>query len=97
MNKLGQNFNASKVLRNIAKRCGGDAASNQRTRLLAALRELGSVSTIDARRYLDIMAPAPRVMELRRMGVRIETVWIRQQTDLGKLHKVGLYLLKVSK
>lgn len=85
------------VLKNIAHAHKGNSTDNQRTRLLAALRKLGRISTIDARKHLDILSPAPRVMELRRNGVSIETVMVRQRTDAGKIHKIGLYVLKVAK
>ena len=65
----------------------------QRQRLLDALRQ-SPVSTIVARRNLDILMPAARVHELRhRCGQKIDLVWIEQATECGKLHRVGLYIL----
>ncbi len=49
---------------------------------------------IEARRDLDILSPAARVLELRRKGYRIDTVWIKQPTDCGKLHRVAKYVLQ---
>lgn len=83
------------TLRTIAKSMKGNAAENQRERLLAALRRLGSVTTIEARRYLDILAPHARIWELRARGHAIETVMVYQDTDAGKPHRVGKYILKV--
>lgn len=68
------------------------SAAAQRARLLDALR-CRPVSTIDARRNLDVMHPAMRVRELRLAGHPIETVWIEQATDAGRLHRVAQYIL----
>ena len=59
----------------------------QRQRLLAALRRR-PVTTIEARRDLDIMAPAPRIFELRQRGFQIVTIWAHQATDCGWEHRV---------
>lgn len=74
----------------------GDSAQNQRARLLEALQRFGSITTIEARKYLDVLSPAPRIFELRRaFGMnRIKTYRVRQASDCGKLHLVGLYVLE---
>jgi hypothetical protein len=69
------------------------SAAAQRARLLDALRST-SVTTLEARRMLDILHPAMRVLELRRQGYLIETVWARQETDAGIRHRVARYVLK---
>ncbi|HPU52926.1 MAG TPA: helix-turn-helix domain-containing protein [Burkholderiaceae bacterium] len=71
-----------------------NAAAAQRARLLDALR-CKPVSTIDARRELDILHPAGRVLELRRKGVPILTYWVTEPTDCGKSHRVARYTLQV--
>lgn len=69
------------------------SASAQRARLLAALRQ-GPVSTIKARHELDILAPAPRVHELRhREGIKIITHWRKESTPEGFVHRVAEYVL----
>lgn len=69
------------------------SAEAQRKRLLDALR-CGPVTTIEARRNLDILMPAARVHELKhRHGFDIQTVRIRQETECGKLHSVAKYVL----
>ena len=65
---------------------------DQRTRLLARLKERGSVSTIEARKELDILAPAPRILELRRDGHNIPLFWQIEETQPGQKHRVGLYV-----
>jgi hypothetical protein len=75
-------------------RGNSNSSAAQRQRLLDALRRY-MVSTIAARRDLDIMMPAARVHELRhRYGYQIDKVWIEQPTDCGKLHRVALYVLR---
>lgn len=78
----------------------GDADSTttkvQRKKLLAAL-QVAPITTIEARRDLDIMMPAARIHELRhKLGYVIDLVWTMQQTDNGKLHRVARYVLKAS-
>ncbi len=78
------------------KHSSSNRAEDQRQRLLQRLGK-GAVSTIEARRDLDIMMPAARVHELRhKHGYRIETVWIEQATDGGMVHRVALYVLRHS-
>jgi hypothetical protein len=72
-----------------------NSAQAQRQRLLARLR-LGALSTIEARRDLDIMMPASRVHELRhREGYDIQTLRHNEETDCGKKHNVAVYVLQV--
>lgn len=70
-----------------------NSAHAQRQRLLERLK-VATVDTVTARHELDILCPAARVLELRRHGNEIETVWIERQTDCGKVHRVALYVLK---
>ncbi|MEN9902547.1 MAG: hypothetical protein RL651_1211 [Pseudomonadota bacterium] len=81
-------------LTSIARNHRGNSAQNQRERILDALRTHGAITTIEMRKYLDVMSPAPRIMELRRMGKRITTHWVKQATDSGKAHRVALYVLE---
>lgn len=67
----------------------------QRQRLLDWLRVHGMIDTITARRELDILMPAARVHELRhRFGHQIDMVWVQQQTDSLRMHRVGQYVLR---
>ncbi|SET47071.1 Helix-turn-helix domain-containing protein [Nitrosomonas marina] len=66
----------------------------QRQRLLAALKQ-GGVSTIQARRDLDIMMPGARIFELRhKEGHSIQMVWVVEDTEAGNPHRVGYYVLQ---
>ena len=68
-----------------------DAAA-QRLRALDLLRD-GPKSTLQLRRDGDILAPAARILELKRRGFEILTHWVQQATDCGKVHRVALYVL----
>ena len=71
----------------------GNSTAAQQQRLLSALRKQ-PLTTIEIRRNLDIIAPAPRVFELRhKYGYDILTHWKYEPTDCGKLHRVALYAL----
>ncbi len=65
----------------------------QRVRFLAHL-EIGPVSTIEARRDLNIMQPAARIKELREAGHPIETHLRSLYDDHGRYHsRVAVYYL----
>lgn len=68
-----------------------NSCAAQRQRLLEALRH-GMISTITARDDFDILAPAARIIELRKHH-RIDTVMVKRPTACGKLHRVALYAL----
>lgn len=52
------------------------------------------ITTIEARRDLDILMPAARIFELRERGHRIDKVWTWERTACGKMHRVALYALR---
>ena len=67
-------------------------SNSQRQRILAWLRER-PLTTLQARKELDIMHPAARVQELRELGNRIITYWHVTHSDSGTKHRVGRYVL----
>lgn len=67
----------------------------QRKRLLEALRTR-SLTTLEARRDLDVLHPAARVMELRKQGHDIQTVRVPDVTAEGRAHNVARYILRSS-
>jgi len=71
----------------------GNSAPAQRFRLIDWLLKRGNIDTVEARRELDILSPAARIMELRKRDFKIETVWIDRETDAGKKHRIGRYVL----
>lgn len=84
-------------LTELARRQRGNSAKNQRDRIMEGLKTHRALTTIDMRRYLDVMSPASRILELKRAGESIEKKWVNQATDCGKIHRVGLYVLEVAK
>ncbi|MGP8434961.1 helix-turn-helix domain-containing protein [Paraburkholderia fungorum] len=70
-----------------------NTAEHQRARLLEAMRLCEGITTLEATRYLDVIDPRARVVELRKEGYRIVTSWVCQPSECGRLHNVGLYTL----
>jgi len=71
----------------------GNDIGQQEPRLLAALN-LFPISTLEARRYLDMPHPAGRIASLRDKGWRIETLKVRERTEAGVPHSFALYVLR---
>jgi hypothetical protein len=72
----------------------GNEANTQAKRLLIALKALGSLTTIEIRRHLDILAPAAKIFDLRyRQNQNILLSWETTETDAGIKHKIGRYSL----
>lgn len=71
-----------------------NSAESQRHRLVAWLKANGSNTTLEARHHLDILAPAPRVFELRGMHYPIDTIWVHGYTDAGHMHRIAKYVLR---
>jgi len=70
-----------------------NTAEHQRSRLLEAMSLRAGVTTLEAMRFLDIIDPRARVVELRKANYSIITSWVRQSSECGRLHNVGLYTL----
>ncbi|WP_186189883.1 helix-turn-helix domain-containing protein [Burkholderia gladioli] len=70
-----------------------NTAAHQRARLLEAINMRGGVTTLEAVRFLDIVDPRPRIVELRKEGYRIATLWSLQPSECGRMHRVGRYAL----
>ena len=70
-----------------------NTAEHQRARLLEAMRLCAGITTLEAMRFLDIVDPRARVVELRKEGYLIDTSWVSQPSECGRLHNVGLYTL----
>ena len=56
------------VLGHILKQHQSVSTQSQQQRLALALTYLGSITTIEARDYLDIMHPSGRIKELKKQG-----------------------------
>lgn len=81
-----------KAAHNTQANYNDNSAHSQRMRLLKTLRET-SITTIEARRDLDILMPAARVCELRARGHDIATIWTQGITDCGRKHRIARYVL----
>lgn len=72
----------------------GNCCEAQRARLLAAMREVGSISTTEARLFLEVMNPSQRVTELRNQGAEIDTAWTLEPSEAGRdPHRRARYVL----
>lgn len=82
------------ALHAIRDRHVGQAGATQRKRLRETLETLGSVTTFEAMRYLDVFDPRPRKLELVREGMDIITLRRDEPTESGERHRIGLYVLR---
>ena len=72
-----------------------NTSHNQRLRLLDYLKAHGTITTLQARSELDILAPAARIFELRHnYGYRINKVDIVDFTEARRKHTgIAKYVL----
>ncbi len=71
-----------------------NSTNNQQAKLLDYLIEHGSITTAQARKELDVMSPAPRIMELKALGYLIVTVCDNWISDHGINHRgIARYVL----
>ncbi|MGT2476522.1 helix-turn-helix domain-containing protein [Paraburkholderia terrae] len=80
-----------KILEDIRAESGGNGWRTQCARLLTALLRLGSVTTFEASRYLDIYHPPARKRDLIQQGYLITTRRRAERTECGNIHRVGEY------
>ena len=67
-------------------------AYSQRQQILDWLILHNTLTTLQARKELDIMHPAARIQELREQGHNIITYWATEDTGKG-CHRVARYVL----
>jgi len=77
----------------INRQFTGDSAKQQCDRLVQALR-MFSVNTYEASRGLGVYHPPARILQLRKKGYPIDTVWQTIVAESGDKHRVGCYLLR---
>ena len=70
----------------------GNSGAAQCARLLHRLRT-GPITTFEAMRSYDIYHCPARILQLRKCGYDIATVWDRVVTEAGVTHRVGKYVL----
>ena len=81
------------ALKQIQEQFNGIAARRQCERLLAALAQF-PITTFEAMRYLDVYDCPARIMQLRKAGHDIITLWQSVITEAGERHRVGQYFLR---
>lgn len=81
------------ALKKIRDEFIGTSGRNQAQRLLAALM-LFPITTFEAMRLLDVYHCPARVLQLRKLGHDILTLWQTVETEAGTKHRVGLYVLR---
>jgi len=87
--------NRIEALEAIKAETKGNDANTQAKRFLKALQVVGPITTIEARRHLDILAPAARIFELRyRQNQNITMTWFHEHTESGVRHRIGRYTLE---
>lgn len=64
-----------------------NSTASQRSRILAHLKQFGSLTTLQARHLLDIMHPSMRILELRELGFQITTIPSSDYTPEGNEHR----------
>ena len=70
-----------------------NSTHNQRLKILDWLFEKGSITTSEAREYLDIMSPAARMMELKEAGYQIVTIWDSWTSKYSIKHRLARFVL----
>ncbi len=76
----------------INRQFTGDDAKQQCKRLLQALSRF-SINTYEASRGLGVYYPPARIMQLRKKGYCIKTIWQHIEAENGDKHRVGCYVL----
>ena len=70
----------------------------QMQRVHSYLQLHGSATTFELRHNLDVIAPAPRIYDLRhKLNINIVTVWDVGENPGGTTHKIARYVLKSGK
>jgi Helix-turn-helix domain len=83
------------ALKNLRDEFSGSDSNTQCRRLLEALSRF-PVTTFEAMRHLDVYHVPARVLQLRKAGHPILTLWQTVITEAGVKHRVGLYVLRHS-
>lgn len=81
------------LLRRLLKEYPGNSSRAQCQRMLAALQVLGSATTLELARELDILDPPARKFFLVSQGHSIVLAWDYDETESGVVHRVGRYFL----
>ena len=80
---------------NKTKRLNNNSSNAQRNRIIECLRQVKSIglTTIEIRDELNCLHPSGRIMELRKLGYDIRSVWTNGSDYHGRPHRVARYVL----
>lgn len=80
------------ALKKIRAKHSGSDTDTQCHRLLEAMQTLGGISTIEANRFLDILHPPARKLNLIERGHIVTLTWVYEESACGEVHHVGKYI-----
>lgn len=81
------------AFKDICEKYKGNSAKQQCQRFLEALKRF-RLNTYEASRCLSIYDPPARMLQLRKQGNHIDTVWEIIEDENGTKHRVGCYVLQ---
>lgn len=81
------------LMQRLLKEYPGNSSRAQCRRMLAALQILGSATTLELARDLDVLDPPARKFYLVSEGHNISLAWDHDETESGVTHRVGRYFL----
>lgn len=70
-----------------------NSTTAQRHRLAEYIQQYGSISTPEARKNCNVMMPAARIHELKRDGLNIDKVMVREESENGHIHRFARYFI----
>lgn len=96
MVKKNQRLSVSQLKRRLSNsKFHGSSAKTQRQNILRYFQEISSKLTVgEARELLGVMYLPARVLELRRQGYNIVTLWIIEIDNWGVKHRNGVYVYR---
>lgn len=85
------------LLQQIHANFPGNSGEAQQARMQAAMQQTGSITTTEARLFLEIMNPSQRVTDLRNKGVAVVTTRTVEPSEAGLApHRQARYVLTVN-
>ena len=92
MDKKIAHPNKEAALVQLNKDFSGNSVIVQCKRFIEALSRF-KINSYEASRHLNIYHPPARILELRKQGYSIDTVWENVEAENGIMHRVACYVL----